>query len=116
MDEIFKKISSYNLFNYLLPGIIFALLIQNFIGYKIIQKDIILGLFLYYFVGLVISRVGSLVVGPFLKWINFLNFSDYHDYMEACKLDFYLILELVMAFHQLKIFSYLSQRRDHLKL
>jgi len=85
MNEFLKKISSYNIFNYLLPGIIFVILIQSFTNYEIIQEDIIIGVFLYYFIGLIISRFGSLIIEPFLKWIKFLKFSKYKDYIIASK-------------------------------
>ena len=39
MKEIIEKISSYNLFNYLLPGILFAAFGDYITAYKIIQDD-----------------------------------------------------------------------------
>jgi hypothetical protein len=87
MGEIFKKLSSYNIFNYLLPGVIFAIFTQKFTEYNLIQSDVIVGLFLYYFIGLIISRIGSLVFEPFLKWIKLLNLSKYRDYAIASKND-----------------------------
>lgn len=87
MNEIFKKLSSYNIFNYLLPGIIFAIFVQRLSNYKLIQDDIIIGAFLYYFLGLIISRIGSLIVEPFLRWIKFLKLLEYNDYIIASRSD-----------------------------
>jgi hypothetical protein len=87
MTEIINKISSYNLFNYLLPGILFVVITTKFTKYSLLQDNIIIGAFVYYFVGLVISRFGSLVVEPILKKIKFLNFADYKDYISASKKD-----------------------------
>jgi len=87
MKDIIDKLSSYNLFNYLFPGIVFVVLADAITDYSFIQQDVILGLFLYYFVGLVISRVGSLVVEPLLKWTSFLKFVDYKDYVAVTKKD-----------------------------
>lgn len=87
MNDLISKISSYNLFNYLLPGVIFSFLVDNFTGYSLVQENVLVGVFLYYFVGLIISRVGSLAVEPFLKWIKFLKFADYKDFVKASKND-----------------------------
>lgn len=87
MKDILSKLSSYNLFNYLLPGIIFVILCERFTRYTFIQPDIIIGVFLYYFIGLVISRFGSLVIEPVLRRVSFLKFADYKDFVVASKAD-----------------------------
>ena len=87
MVDLLSKISSYDLFNYLLTGIIFVILADSFTRYSFIQQDIAIGLFLYYFIGLVISRVGSLAIEPLLKRIAFLKFADYKDFISASEKD-----------------------------
>jgi hypothetical protein len=87
MKDILSKLSSYNLFNYLLPGIIFVVLGSELTRYSFIQQDIVTGVFLYYFIGLVVSRFGSLVIEPLLKRISFLQFVDYKDFTSASKKD-----------------------------
>lgn len=87
MKEILDKISSYNLFNYLLPGIIFVILADKITHYSFIQQDLIIGLFLYYFIGLVISRFGSLVIEPVLRYFSFLPLPDYKEFVVASKKD-----------------------------
>jgi hypothetical protein len=85
MNELLNKLSSYNLFNYLLPGILFAVLASEATHYSFLQRDIVLALFLYYFIGLVVSRVGSLVIEPLLKKSGFLKFADYKDFVTESK-------------------------------
>lgn len=87
MKELVDKISSYNLFNNFFPGIIFAAIADKITSYSFLQKDIIVGLFVYYFIGLVISRVGSLLVESFLKKAKLLKFEPYNDFLSACKND-----------------------------
>jgi len=70
MKDLLDKLSSYDIFNYLLPGVIFAVLAEKLTSFSFIKKDIILGVFLYYFIGLVISRIGSLFIEQFLKKLN----------------------------------------------
>lgn len=87
MKEIIEKISSYNLFNYLLPGIIFVCISKYLTDYNFIQENDFLGAFLYYFIGMVISRFGSLVIEPILKKTSFVKFEPYSDYIDASKKD-----------------------------
>ncbi len=87
MKDLLDKLSSYNVFNYLLPGIIFVVLSKAFTSYSFEQKDVILGAFLYYFIGLVISRVGSLLVEPVLRKIHFVQFAEYSEFVSASHKD-----------------------------
>jgi hypothetical protein len=87
LKDLLSKLSSYNLFNYLLPGIIFVVLAKELTRFFFVQDDIILGAFLYYFIGMVISRFGSLIIEPLLKKISLLKFADYGDFVTASKKD-----------------------------
>lgn len=87
MADLLSKITTYDLYNYLLTGIVFVVLASEFTHYSFVQQDIVLGLFLYYFIGLVISRFGSLVIEPILKWIKFLRFAEYKEFVVASKMD-----------------------------
>jgi C4-dicarboxylate transporter len=87
MKEIFEKLSSYNIFNYLFPGVLFVVIAKHTTIYDFVQSDIILGFFSYYFIGLVISRVGSLFIEWFLKKIKFVKYCDHKDYATAEKQD-----------------------------
>jgi len=87
MKDILSKLSSYNLFNYLFPGILFVIVAGKVTHYSLIQQDVIIGVFLYYFIGLVVSRFGSLVIEPLLRRVSFLHFADYRDFVAASKRD-----------------------------
>lgn len=87
MKDIIDKISSYNIFNYLYPGILFVIIAKHLTDYNFIQEDDLLGVFLYYFIGMIISRFGSVILEPFLKKIKFLKFSEYKKYVNASKQD-----------------------------
>ncbi|HTY83928.1 MAG TPA: hypothetical protein VMB19_06905 [Silvibacterium sp.] len=87
MNELLTKLSSYNLFNYLLPGVLFAILASETTSYHLIQKDIFTGVFLYYFLGMAVSRFGSLAIGPLLKRASFIKFADYKAFVVASKKD-----------------------------
>ncbi|MEK9495999.1 hypothetical protein V2H77_05955, partial [Photorhabdus sp. P32] len=88
MDELVKKISSYHIFNYLIPGVIAAFLIDSLFefSFKFVQDNLLVGFFFYYFLGSIISRVGSLI-SPCIDCIFFIKKTDYKDYINAEKDD-----------------------------
>lgn len=87
MSEFLGKLSTYNLFNYLLTGVLFVVVSSHFTPFSFIQENLVFAPFLYYFIGLVISRIGSLILEPLLKWIKFVHFEEYSHYMTALKND-----------------------------
>lgn len=87
MKELLDKLSSYNIFNYLFPGVIFVIILSKVTPYNFIQENIIVGAFFYFFIGLVISRIGSLIIEPFLKSISFLRFAEYAQFVKKSKID-----------------------------
>ncbi len=87
MNELLGKISSYNLFNYLFSGVLFVALTAAFTPYSFIQEDVVIGVFVYYFIGLVVSRLGSLIIEPVLKFFSFVKFTSYSDFVTASKKD-----------------------------
>ena len=87
MKEILDKVTSYNLFNYLLPGTLFVVILDKFTQYSFIQDNLVIDAFVYYFAGLVVSRVGSLVIEPILKKLKFVKFAEYKNFVIASKSD-----------------------------
>jgi len=87
MKDLLEKLSSYNIFNYLLPGIVFVALCESLTTFSFVQKDIVLSVFIYYFIGLVISRIGSLIIEPSLKYIKFVQYANYEDFVSASNKD-----------------------------
>lgn len=98
MDEIVKnvmdKISSYNIFNNLLSGTVFCCIVQKTTRFSFAEGDIWERIFVYYFLGIIISRVGSMIVEKILRKLKvknrntgkkepFLQFAKYEDYIEA---------------------------------
>lgn len=87
MSDVLDKLSSYNIFNYLLPGTLFAAAGSAYTSFEFTFDNLFIAGFAYYFFGLVISRVGSLVVEPLLKHFGFIEFADYPEYVKACQDD-----------------------------
>lgn len=87
MKDILDKLTSYNIFNYLFPGVLFVIIAKSTTDYNFVQEDNLLGAFLYYFIGMTISRFGSVIIEPLFKKIKFLKFRDYIDFVSASKKD-----------------------------
>lgn len=87
MTDLLQKISSYNLFNYLLPGILFSVALEKFGLVTFAHENLLIEAFIFYFIGLSISRFGSLITEPILKKIKFLKFAPYKDFVSASKKD-----------------------------
>ena len=79
--------STYNIFNYLFPGVVFVILLKHVTNIYLIMNDLVLGMFLYYFFGLVLSRIGSILIEPVLRCTKIVQFSDYARFIKASKLD-----------------------------
>ena len=93
MESIVDKISSYHLFNNFFPGILFCYVVSCTTRFELIKSGWE-NLFVYYFIGMVISRIGSIVVERLLKLLRvknkatkekdpYLKFAPYKDYIEA---------------------------------
>lgn len=87
MSELLQKLSTYNIFNYLFPGVVFVILLNRYTEINLVVDDVILGMFLYYFFGLVLSRIGSILIEPVLRCTKIIQFSDYARFVRASKLD-----------------------------
>jgi hypothetical protein len=87
VNDLIEKLTPYNLFNYLLPGTVFSYLASSFTDYTFIQSDLFVAFFAYYLTGMVISRVGSLIIEPFLKKYGFIKFAPYSDFVRCSKID-----------------------------
>ncbi|HQR50676.1 MAG TPA: hypothetical protein PKW44_03465 [Methylophilaceae bacterium] len=87
MKDLLDKLSSYNIFNYLLPGVLFAVFVDELTSFHISQKDIAVGVFVYYFFGSVVSRIGSLLIEPLLRKLRIAKFAPYEDFVRVSKTD-----------------------------
>ena len=90
MEKFLDKLEQYNIFNYLLPGIVFTYLLKYYVGIDIFQSNVVVMFFIYYFIGSIISRVGSVIIEEFLKKIQFVKFANYKDYVSATKEDSFI--------------------------
>jgi hypothetical protein len=87
MEQILAKISRYDIFTNLLSGTVFAVYFQNIGDIPLHTDNQIMSLFLYYFIGVIISRFGSIVIENFLIFIKLIKYKEYSAFIKACDKD-----------------------------
>lgn len=94
IKSIIEKITSYNLFNNLLPGIVFCHVVERTTQIVFKGDSFFENLFIYYFIGMLVGRVSSLFIEPMLMKMKiknkqskvkeaYIRFAPYKDYVEA---------------------------------
>ena len=84
MSEALNKISAYEFFNVLFPGVLLWFYVANLFDIKITFTDNIISQSLFilcatYLVGLIVSRIGSLVLEPIAKKMKIIKWhKDYY--------------------------------------
>lgn len=87
MEKIIEKISNYHIFNNLVPGYLFLIISEQILKTNLIIDNIVYSFFEAYFIGVIISRLSSLVVEKIINKIWKLNKEPYHKYIEASNKD-----------------------------
>jgi hypothetical protein len=87
ITKLLDKISAYQVVNYIIPGSVLCVLLKHIVGYDIIAFSMIENVIICYFVGLVNSRLGSLILRPILKKCRLVEDAPYDDFVSVEKYD-----------------------------
>jgi len=87
MEKLLEKLSSYNILNNLIPGAAFIWLSELSGVLLLSSSSIVEKLFIYYFCGMIVSRVGSLVIEKICLKIKLISYASKKDYLDATKKD-----------------------------
>lgn len=90
MENILEKLSSYNILNNILPGVVFIFFWDKSfptMKFALSEDNLISSIFLYYFFGMIISRAGSLFIEPAFKFVKIIRFEPYSRYLQARCID-----------------------------
>ena len=87
MEMLLENLSSYNLLNYLIPGVVICYLNKYTTGINFLVGNAIENLIIAFFVGMIASRFGSLLLEPFLMKIKFITYAKYVEFLEVSKND-----------------------------
>ncbi len=83
MNTFLEKISTYQFLNYFIPGMVFISLIKYLGVYDLPLDNVLFVLLGGYCAGMVMSRIGSLIIEPILRKWRFIIFAPYKDYKDA---------------------------------
>lgn len=87
MESILEKLSSYNILNNLIPGAVFAFLGHLLDIMSLPLDGIVERIFVYYFCGMIVSRIGSLIIEEIFKKLKWIKFTPKAEYVAAVKKD-----------------------------
>ena len=83
LAALFGKISNYNILNNLIPGAILCVVFKYLVGYNFMSVGTLELIVIFYFSGMINSRIGSLIFEPLLKKIKWVQFRNHHSFVEA---------------------------------
>ena len=111
LKQIVEKISSYNIFNNLYPGVLFIYLSKFIFEIKILSDNWFENLIVFYFAGMVLSRIGSIIIEAIMKKINEICLKNKITFLQENKdWIFLILLILLFAFSYVKQTDYVRKR------
>jgi hypothetical protein len=87
LESILSKLSSYNIFTTLIPGTFIAFVLKKLDVYAFTSDSAFADLVIFYFLGLVASRIGSLALDPLFIRCGIITRDDYSRYISASQKD-----------------------------
>lgn len=85
MEQLINKITSYHIFNNFFPGILLSTFVAWLFGFSVFDQNPVFLFFAFYFIGMIISRVGSLFLEPIVRRV--IKWSKYDKFVKAEKND-----------------------------
>ncbi len=87
MKEFIGALNAYHVLNFIVPGTLFVIILANFSNIDLIKEASLTSVLLYYFIGMVLSRMSSLVLEPLFLRIKIIKKYNYTDYIKASHVD-----------------------------
>lgn len=87
LSNFIEKISSYQLFNYLFPGAIFIYGTEHVTSFSFGTDDFVYRFFILYAAGMIMSRVGSVIIERMYKCLCIVVYAEYPNFLKASKED-----------------------------
>ena len=83
MEKIIERISNYHIVNTLIPGFIFVYLSKQFLSVDLYSENVLYNFFVFYMLGIICNRIGSIIIEPFFKFTKIIKFASYEEYVKA---------------------------------
>ncbi len=83
MSDFVFLLSNFRVVSSLVPGAALCIFINDFLKVNILKDEVILNLFIFYTVGVVVGRVGSIIIEPLFESFGIIDKENYPDYIDA---------------------------------
>lgn len=87
MKEALEKLDTYQILTNLFPGFFFGLGLRYLFNFQLATSGAITDIVVFYFMGLIVGRFGSVVVEPCLEKLHLIRRSPYSAFLKAEKCD-----------------------------
>lgn len=87
METIIKVLGTYEIITNLIPGILFYLLAPSDFQSLFNVDNLVFLLTFCYFVGLILNRIGSLLISPIAQNAGFVKYTPYDQFLKAEKVE-----------------------------
>ena len=87
MESLLERLSSYNILNNLIPGAFFVFFGKLLNVISLPLDGVVERIFVYYFCGMIISRIGSLVIEGIFEKVKWIKYAPKAEYVAAVKKD-----------------------------
>ncbi|WP_370841603.1 hypothetical protein [Megasphaera sp.] len=87
METIIKILGTYEIITNLIPGILFYLLAPPEFQSLLNVNNFVFLLAFCYFVGLILNRMGSLLISPIAQHVGFVKYAPYDQFLKAEKVE-----------------------------
>lgn len=83
LEKVIERISAYEFLTSIIPGAVYSVLVERLTPFRILSSQIFANLVIFYFIGTIINRIGSFVVGfAFRHWAKD-KIAPYDEYVAA---------------------------------
>lgn len=87
MNGLVEKLDSFQILTNLLPGLFFRYALRLILGIDIPMDGIVEEMVLCYFIGLMIGRIGSVIIEPIVRKFKLVKYAPYGDFVAIEKED-----------------------------
>jgi len=107
MKEVIEKLDSYQILTNLVPGIFFGMGLRFLFDIQLPTEGIVEDAVVYYFMGLVVSRFGSIVIEPCLRSLHLIKFVSYSEFVNAERKDTKITVLLTASNYARSLLTYI---------
>lgn len=97
MEKIIEVLEEYKIIINLIPGYLFLWLLRNYVCVDITFTGVFEEFIMAYVIGTCVGRIASIVCSKLLRKCSIIRFTNYKDYVKACKTDGHIKKLLINA-------------------